>query len=399
MTAVSTLPLAEVARDAAPARGRKVLHFIPGIAGGGAENFLRLLVHAMRESAWQTVIVVVRVHPHEALADELRAAGAVIHDLNETSLLNARVWLGARRLMASERPDVVQTWMHHADFIGSVAAFSCGVSNIVWGVRGAEIFRNAHDTETKLRFFKLALRLASKFMPRAIITNSTAALTSHRAMGYPLSKFKLIPNGVNAARFAPNEPLGRATRSQLGIASDAPVVGFVGRFNEAKDLVTFFRAARMVQQQRTGVKFVLVGGTAEDLYPEAKLDFEALPKRDEVHFVPFGIGTEKFYPAFSLFTLPSRTEAFPNVVLEAMATGVPCVTTDAGDCATMLHDIGTIVPVGDADALAKGWITTLDLPAAERAQLAFNSRERAINNYSVERAARSFMEVYESLIS
>lgn len=400
MTALSNMTLVGTrAHDAAPVRRRKVLHFIGGVAGGGAENFMRLLVNAMRDTAWQTVVVVVRVHPHEAIAEQLRAAGATVYDLNERALSKPSVWLATRRLIAAEKPDVVQTWTHHADFIGSVAAFSAGVTNVVWGVRATEVFRNPGDSDLKMRLFHLALRCASKLMPRRIISNSTTAMTVHRGMGYPKKKFICIPNGVNAERFAPNQAVGEATRAELGIPSCAPVIGFTGRFHEIKDLVTLLKAARTVQLQREDVHFVLVGGRLEELYPGARAAFQMLPHPEHVHFVPFGFATEKYYPAFTLFTLTSRSEAFPNVVLEAMATGLPCVTTDAGDCATMLRDLGKVVPVGDANALAHAWLATLDMPASKRAALAVCSRERAVQNYSVERAARSFIEVYESLLA
>jgi glycosyltransferase involved in cell wall biosynthesis len=400
MTAVSAMPvIASHALEAASTHRRKVLHFITGVGGGGAENFLRLLVNQMRDSAWETVIVVVRVHPHEALADQLRAVGATIYDLNENALIKPRVWLAVRRLIAAEKPDVVQTWMHHADFIGSIAALAAGVKNVVWGVRATEVFRNPGDSNLKMRLFHLALRAASKLLPRKIISNSTLAINTHRGMGYPQHKFVFVPNGVNAERFAPNAAVAKSTRAELGIPDGAPIIGFVGRFHEIKDLVTLFNAARIVQNECDDVHFVLVGGTEMELYPEARKAYEALPHCELVHFVPFGSSTEKFYPAFTVFTLTSRSEAFPNVVLEAMATGIPCVTTDAGDCAAMLHDLGKVVPVGDANALAHAWLSTLHLPESKRAALTRCSRERALQDFGMERAARSFISVYEGLLA
>jgi glycosyltransferase involved in cell wall biosynthesis len=376
---------------------RKVLHFITGIGGGGAENFLRSLVANMQGSRWQTVIVVVRVHPHEVFAEELRAMGCIIHDLDATELLKPGVWLAVRRIIAQERPDVVQTWMHHADFIGGLAAYAAGVPQVVWGVRAMEVHRNPDDSALKTFLFLQALRWSSKLLPTKIIANSTVAIDVHEAMGYPRSKMVWVPNGVNAQRFAPNEATRHETRAQLGIPSEAPVVGFVGRFHPVKDLECFFQAAVIAQTQRADLHCVLVGGREEELYPAARACFEALPKCDQVRFVPFGSATERYYPAFDVFTLCSRSEAFPNVVLEAMATGVPCVTTAAGDCAAMLKDLGDVVPCGDATALATGWLKRLALSADERAALAGKSRARALADYSMERAARQFMDVYEEV--
>ncbi len=378
-------------------RQRKVLHFITGIGGGGAENFLRGLATTMRDSRWQTVIVVVRVRPHEAFADELRAQGCTLHDLNADALLKPQVWIALRRLIQQERPDVVQTWMHHADFIGGIAAWTAGYRNIVWGVRAMEVHRNPGDSDLKINLFRWALRLTASWLPKKIISNSTGAINIHVAMGYPRKKFVWVPNGVNAERFAPRPEVGRETRDSLKIPLNAPVVGFVGRFHPVKDLALFFETAALVQAQHPDLHLLLVGGTEEELYPAARQAFEKLPHHDQVRFVPFGSRTDRYYPAFTLFSLCSESEAFPNVVLEAMASGLPCATTNAGDCEIMLKDLGEVVPVHDRDALAAAWNRLLALSEPDRAALAVNSRKRALHEYSLERAAQRFEEVYDSL--
>lgn len=397
MTAVSDMTVSEV-RDAAPARARKVLHFIPTVAGGGAENFLLNLMAQVRGSRWQHVILAACVHPHEARAEQLRSLGCRVIDLNEPALMQARLWKAVRRTIATEAPDVLQTWMHHADLIGATAAWFAGVHQIVWGVRATEVHRNPSDSDLKTTLFHQALRWGSKLLPSKIIANSTAAIDVHCGMGFPRSKMVWIPNGVNATRFVPDPVAREQTRTALGLDSQTPVVGFVGRFHPVKDIACFFRAAAQVQAVRSDVHFVLVGGMREELYPEARQAFEALRDTSVVRFVPFGSATEKFYPAFDVFTLCSKSEAFPNVVLEAMACGIPSVTTDAGDCTTMLSDLGKVVPVGNAEHLAQRWLEMLSLSSEERTALAKQCRTRAVNTYSMERAAHQFEEVYDSLI-
>ncbi len=376
---------------------RTVLHFIPTIGGGGAENFLRSLVRAMEGSRWRTVVVAVSVGPHGAFAEELRALGATVHDLGCTALLKPSVWLGLRRLIVLEKPDVVQTWMHHADFIGGVAAWSAGVRRVVWGVRATAVHRNAEDSDFKAALFAKALGWAAKILPRTIIANSTAAIAVHGAMGYPARKMRWIPNGVNAQRFTPDAAMGAATRAELGLAAAVPVIGFVGRFHPVKDLVLFFKAAARLQARREDVHFVLCGGLVDELYPEARAAFETLPRREQVRFVAFGASTQRYYPVFTIFTLCSASEAFPNVVLEALASAVPCVTTDAGDCKPMLEGLSEVVPIHDDVALALAWEKMLAKPAHELAALGEQGRERAVNDYSMERAAARFEEVYSDV--
>jgi glycosyltransferase involved in cell wall biosynthesis len=394
-----TMALAMPQSPALPSpKKHTVMHLIPSVGGGGAENFMRLLVEHLQDSQWHNVILAIKVHPHQALADQLRSYGAEVHDLNESALLQPRVWGAVRRFIQSRQPDVIQTWMHHADFIGAVAARSVGMKNVVWGVRASEMHRNAGDSVLKSTLFRWASGIASRILPQAILANSNASIASHARMGYPRSKMQWIPNGVNSQRFRPDAADGLNYRRELGLSADARVIGFVGRFNSAKDLETLFTAAELLHRTNPDVHFLMVGGQIAELYEDAARAFAKITRPAQFHFISFNSMTERAYRAMDLFTLTSRTEGFPNVVLEAMATAVPCVTTNAGDCGPMLHDLGRVVPIGDTTRLAAAWAESLAMPESKREALALCSRERAVQSYSMGRAAASFVEVYDSLV-
>lgn len=395
-------PVNEIAtRDASPAMARAasrtVLHLIPALAGGGAERFLRNLVRTMRGSRWRSVVVVIRVGEHQDIAKELRSQGCTVHDLNEPALMNPRVWTGVWRLICEEQPDVVQTWMHHADFIGGVAAWFAGVRKVVWGVRASVVWRNATDSERKTRMFHQALKWSSRLLPARIIGNSQMALHAHEDMGYPAHKFVWIPNGIDAARFTIRPEAGVETRRELSLPTQAPVVGFVGRFHPQKDMALFFKVAATVQETVPDLHLVMCGGRQGDLYPEAAAAFARLKYPQQVRFVPFTQETERLYPAFTFLALTSATEAFPNVVLEAMACGVPVVSTAAGDARAIVGDAGRVVDLGDEKAMTKAWLDTLTMSEAQRSAQIQLGRERAVNDYTMERAAQRFIDVYEEV--
>jgi glycosyltransferase involved in cell wall biosynthesis len=377
---------------------RKVLHLIPSLGGGGAENFLRNLVRAMQGSRWQSVIVVADAGPYQSFVHELRALGCVVYDLACPKLMRARLWWKVWSVLEDERPDVLQSWMHHADFLGSVTGTLARVPCIAWGVRASEIHRNPTDGWLKTAFLRLAMKWGSRFVPRVIVTNSERARQVHLEMGYPDDVWVRIPNGVDARHFSPNEELRHTVRAELGLSDGQPLIGFVGRFHPVKDLTCFFKAVNCLQAQRRDVNFVIVGGEVDELCPDARVAYDLVQDKSVIHFRPFSGGVHRYYAAMDVFTLCSRSEAFPNVVLEAMATGVPCVTTDAGDCAVMLEGLGRIVPCGDAEALAANWQKKLSLSPERSAQIIHEGRVRIQQHYTLPQVAKRFVHLYDSLV-
>lgn len=391
--AVRPVAVADRTSDPRP----KVLHITPGIGGGGAEALLVNLAEAMHGGAWRTVVVAVDGRAWPDRAARLREVTSAFHDLESPVLLRGSFLRRLREVIRAEKPDVVQTWMHHADLVGGLSARLAGVRHIVWSIHCREIHRNPGDGELKTRIFRTLLAAAAKIVPQRIISCSAAAIEDHVALGYPRRKLQWIPNGVCPRRFAPCADAGPEFRRNLGIPGNAPIVGYAGRFHEMKQLDVFFRAAALLQQRLPQARFVLCGGTSGDLDAVSRSAWERLPQKEQVHFIPFRPDLERVYPALTLFTLSSRTEACPMTLLEAMACGVPCAATDVGDCAALLGDPAFVAPAGDAAGLASVWQRILTLDAAARANLGRNLRARVVENFSITRTARQYESVYAGL--
>jgi glycosyltransferase involved in cell wall biosynthesis len=102
--------------------------------------------------------------------------------------------------------------------------------------------------------------------------------------------------------------------------------------------------------------------------------------------------------SWDVSVLSSTSEAFPNTLGEAMACGVPCVSTDAGDSARIVGDTGRVVPVRDDDALADAVLAVLSLPQAERAALGLRARARVESEYDIRRVAERYDALYRRLV-
>jgi glycosyltransferase involved in cell wall biosynthesis len=396
-------PSVRAARDAAAGaraadRRPTVLHFIPSVGGGGAESMLINLVEAMNGSGWRTVVVAVDARPWPARAARLREITHAFHDLESPALLHAPVQRRLRSVIRAVKPDVVQTWMHHADLIGGLNARLAGVRNVVWGIHCRETHRNPGDGALKTSLFRSALSLLSHVVPRRIVSCSSAAIEDHAARGYPRRKMRWIPNGICTRTFSPPADGGLAARRELNLPDEVPIVGFAGRFHEMKQLGVFFQAAALLQARMPRVHFALCGGTVENLDDAAREALATLPRPGQAHFMPFRADMARFYPALSLFSLSSRTEACPMTLLEAMSCGVPCAATDAGDCAALLGDAACVAPVGDAAALARAWENILKAGADERAATREALKHRVEENFSIARAARDYAALYTSFL-
>ncbi len=321
-----------------------------------------------------------------------------MHDLESTTYLNPQTLARLRAVMRAERPDIVQTWTHHADLVGGWVARVAGAGNVVWSIHCREIHRNAGDGDGKMALFRRALALSSRFIPKRIVSCSATAIEDHAKLGYPRAKMRWIPNGINAERFVPDTDAGLDTRAELKLPPNAPVIGYVGRFHEMKDLATFLRAAAILQTRVPDAHFVFCGGVEVEMTEEERGLLAQLPQRQQVRFDSFRADPWRLYPALNVFSLSSRTEACPMTVIEAMSCGVPCVTTDVGDCARLLEGVGHVVPVRDAAALANAWEKTLQLGAAAREEIAAQSRQRVLEKFTITHAARQYAETYAQLV-
>jgi len=377
----------------APCQARTIVHFISSPGGGGAEAMLLNLVSAMDQKTWKTVVIVVDGRAWPESMTKLREIGAELHDLEGTGFLRKKTLVKLLKLLRQIRPDVMQSWMHHADFVGGWCARLAGVRHVVWGIHCREIHRIPDESDWRAAVFRKLIGASSKVVPTRIISCSAAAMADHLSLGYPPKAMIWIPNGIDTARFLPNKQARESIRNELSIPAEAPLIGFIGRFHEMKDLSTWLRAAALLQFKKPETHFWLCGGGELELGDCARLALSVMPMRTQIHFTPFRSDPERIYTALDIFSLSSRTEACPMTIMEALSCGVPCVTTDVGDCARLLKGVGRVVPSGNPEALARAWEETLlDKPSAEKL------RHHAQENFDISAAARGYENIYEEVL-
>jgi glycosyltransferase involved in cell wall biosynthesis len=374
----------------------KILHIITSLDQGGAEAVLCRLVAARKEGVEYSVI---SLKGEGFYGDFLRTNGLVPYSFQFKrffQLASFFEFVRLVRLIARLSPDVVQTWLYHADLIGGVAARLAGCPRVVWGIRTSSLSPSLNSRFTRMVAW-LCARL-SAIVPVAIATCSIEAAKEHKRMGYDPAKFHVIPNGFDLAAYAPDTTRRQQLRQEWGVAKGEVLFGCVARWDPYKDHPNLLLALSLAAASGTSVRCVLVGG---GLTTRNAALAELLSKYNLTSSVILA-GSRSDIPAvmnaLDFHVLPSASEAFPNVVAEAMACGTPCIVTDVGDAAMIVGDTGWIVPPKNPGLLARAIEEAMGGFGGENdAKRRIGARKRIVDNFSLERMTQAYVHLWQSM--
>lgn len=372
----------------------RLLHVITDLDVGGAEMMLYKLLRGLDRAAFAAeVLSLTDVGP---LAARIRALGVPVEALGlRRGLPDPSALVRLVRRLRHDPPDVVQTWMYHADLLGGLAATLAGRIPVVWNLRQSNLSPRVNKRRTLLVVHASA-RL-SRWLPACIVCNSKAAQRAHAKLGYDETRIRIIPNGFDLALFAPDPQARCAVRQELGLADTAPLIGLVARFDPQKDHHTFVAAAALLHRQQPEPHFVLCGDGVT-WQNEALAGWVATAGlRERCHLLGRRDDIPRLTAALDIATSSSIGEGFPNTVGEAMACGVPCVVTAVGDSPAIVGTTGVVVPPRDPPALAAGWRTLLALGPAGRQRLGQAARQRIAERFSLPAVAAEYARLYREL--
>lgn len=356
---------------------------------------LAKLVEAMDSTKFENVVV--SLTDKNVVGRELEDAGFRVHELNlKRTQVGFRALRKLQRLVTDERADVVQTWLYHADLVGGVAARCAGGIPIIWNVRNSSVERNGLKLLTTLTIRVCAI--LSHFIPKRIVFCSQYSRQVHESKGYCSRKMIVIPNGLNLTVWKPDRAVRSEAHRKLGLPSDAMVIGHVARFHYVKNQAGFVEAARLAHQIEPSLHFVMCGEQVDWTNQALAELVEATGIRHAFRLLGPRDDVPKLLNAMDTLCCSSLDEAFPNVLLEAMACGVPCVTTDVGDARCIVGESGLVVPPRDAPALAQAMVKMARLQASQRDSLGQKARERAATLFDISVAARAYASLYTSSV-
>lgn len=369
------------------AQPKRILYFINTLGAGGAERQLVYLLHGLDRQQYEPHVLTIYDEEHTAYhyKDDLRTLDVPVY-----SLAHGRGWqarIGALwqyfRLMWRLRPQIVQGCLHYPNLIARVM----------------RPFSPPHKLITSARMVYSPGELRSEartyWLDNLLVVNGAHLLTQVRnGTPRPLSKIRVIPNGIPLGRFHEN-PDDRFRAKTFGNASF--VIGLVGRITIEKDHLTLLKALHLAQPQFPQALKVFFVGAVSDTELQHKIEARVKSYTLENVICQFPVTDDiaPYYHAADLIVLPSLSEGFPNVLLEAFAAGKPVIASTHADAVGVVEpDVnGWRFPTGDAEALAQRLVAAWRMPADQLAQMGQNARQTAAR-FSVEAMVSQYEELY-----
>lgn len=377
-----------------------IVHLLGNLSVGGIASLIQQIAsHPACRATRQSVIVIKGIHPE--VAETFRARGIAVHACPirpRVAVPSYRLsrWLGqqmemtfAWRLAQTLKrvgAHIVHTHSFSSQEIDSQArAVQSAGLPWVWSVHGfyeipaqeIEKWRKAHEIAKHG-----ALRITADSMYLANLVKTDALIGADVDVVYP---------GTDTSAFGQS---GREAgwRDRNRIPASAVLFGSTGRLVHVKGFDLLLRAAE--ELTRAGRDFHVVVAGAGELMDELQSQVSQRGLTGRVQFLGFQEALPSYLSQLDVFVLSSRSEGFPVSLLEALASGLPCIAARVGGVPEMLGR-GLVVPPEDAGALAQAMESLLDSQARE--SLASHSRE-IVARYSMDRCAQEFKSIYDSLL-
>jgi glycosyltransferase involved in cell wall biosynthesis len=376
---------------------KNILFLIRSLDKGGAEKQLSLLAVGLAGMGHQVRVL---TYYNEANIsgnfnyDLLHKAGVEVISINKRGRYDIIGFLFRYiKILKQTKPDIIYSFLELSNFLACFARVILKNVKIVWGKRSSALEFGNYNFALKVEH-KLEKLLS--FVPNLIIANSNKGRDYIQSLGYK-AKIVVVYNGILEQNIQMPD-MRYSLFSKYNIQSQDKLVGAVGRIDSAKDYETLIKAFYLAFMQNKNLKLLIVGREIDHVYAHRVYSLiESYNIGDKVFFIPEMEHIVYFYASIDLFVSSSYTEGFSNVIGEAMAHGLLCVVTDAGDSKILVGDTGIVVPIRDCKALANGILESI---TKDKQQIGQRAMQRVHDLYTVEKMVnntnRYLDEIYEN---
>jgi len=376
----------------APTRFR-VVYLIWTLRPGGAERQLLELLRGLDRRRYDPSVITFRPGSSDSdcpcpLITLATPTGGLIGQFLLALVCFGRLVRALRKI----RPQILHSFLPELSTIyGAPAARVTGIPIFICNrLSSAELYRQS-------AFITIAERYALKHADSMVVNAQSLAEEVTRLDHFPADDVTVIPNGVDVKKFRPGLP--SRVREESGWSSENLVIGIVANFRDCKRHDDFLRAASIIHQRYPETRFVLVGSDLGTLKASRQLSRE-LGMESVVRIITGNSRPEEIYGAIDIYVCTSETEGLSNVLLEAMACGIPIVATGVGGNPEAVQDgvEGILVPAHTPEAVATA-VERLIQDTGLRRQMGEAGRRRALEHFSIKAMVCAFEKVYERTLS
>lgn len=366
----------------------KILYLITGFHVGGAEMVLYRLLRKLNREKYEPVVV--SIIPIVGIGERIEEEGIKILSLNAKFKCNPLIIWRVISIIKKEKPQILHSFLFHANFLGRVIGKLCNVPIIISSIH-SEYFGGI--LREKL------LKWTDRFCNTTTIVSKGAAERMIDLKVVSKNKLKVIYNGIDLENF-PFRKLEARTkiRNELNIEENKKILISVGRLHEAKGCPYLIKAMKILKEKYPYILLIVLGEGPEGKKIEEQIKELKLEKN--ILLLGQKENISEYLNASDVFVMPSLWEGLPIALLEAMACGLPVVNTRVGGVPEVVEDgkSGFLVELKNPRGLAEKIIKTLEMSEEERKKMGEHGRKIVEKKFSIEQIVKEYENLYQELL-
>ena len=362
----------------------RLAYIIGQLGFGGAEQQLYHLLSDLDRTSFHPFVITLGPEPNEYWVRPIKELGIQVKHVPPLMSRAVRA-VRIANILRSENQQLVHSWSFHTNPYAALAGRLAGVPLRLGSMR----------ENYELLTEKLVRRLGYIALD-ALVTNSRSAASQVKELGLTKASIQYVANGVSIP-----EPLSQIDRlrlkSELGFSDHHFIVGNIGRLDANKNQAMLLRAVVPLTEKWPELRLVIIGeghlrsglmSMARDLGIAARVSFPGN--------LPLAV---RYLPVMHVCCMTSYTEGMPNFVMEAMAAGIPVVSTRCGDAADLIeHDVNGYLVSADDDVKMSQYLDILLSKSEQRIQIGKSGQTKMRREFSVAQMVRRMTEVYDQLL-